>query len=154
MKTFKKSPCAPPPHAPFLFLSWRRIRVHVRSSPKWLKIYDINKNTKRTTLTRKTRAAAGASGSGFSTAGNVFRASSISIGWMRKATGYIPVPSLSFSPPWSITCQCARNENTNKLIFGLVKFNFFTSIQCPQKRSDLRRERSKRQGGQGVGAGG
>lgn len=41
-----------------VFLSWRRIRVHVRSSPKWLKIYDINKNTKRTTLTRKTRAAA------------------------------------------------------------------------------------------------
>lgn len=66
---------------------------------------------------------------------------------MRKATGYTPPhphsairPSLS---PWSITCQCARNENTNKLIFGLVKFNFFTSIQCPQKRPQDSAETSK-----------
>lgn len=53
MKTFKIR------HPPFQCFS--KLTSHSRSRsqlPKWLKIYDINKNTKRTTLTRKTRAAA------------------------------------------------------------------------------------------------
>lgn len=146
MKTFKIR--HPPSN---VFLSWRRIRVHVRSSPKWLKIYDINKNTKRTTLTRKTRAAAAAVEQREEIPQQEMFSGPVRfrLDGCAKPQGTHPLPAHQhpatrpFLSPWSITCQCARNENTNKLIFGLVKFNFFTSIQCPQKRPKDSGETSK-----------